>query len=108
MASIILGIAAVVSIQLFSHNLKENLQTQSKSLMGADFLIDTNQLPNERVQAIIDSLGGADASEVTFSSMAAFPKNGESKLIRVRGIDGAFPFYGTLETTPKQLSLIHI
>ncbi|MBT8309716.1 MAG: hypothetical protein KJO37_05115, partial [Bacteroidia bacterium] len=31
MASIILGIAAVVSIQLFSDNLKQNIQKQSKS-----------------------------------------------------------------------------
>uniref|UniRef100_UPI0030DA1EC8 hypothetical protein n=1 Tax=uncultured Altibacter sp. TaxID=2506933 RepID=UPI0030DA1EC8 len=35
MASIILGIAAVVSIQLFSTTLKDNIQRQSKSLMGA-------------------------------------------------------------------------
>ncbi|NNF75542.1 MAG: FtsX-like permease family protein [Flavobacteriaceae bacterium] len=101
MASIILGIAAVVSIQLFSDNLKENIQRQSKSLMGADFLIDTNDLPTERVLSIIDSLGGADASEVTFSSMAAFPKNGSAKLVRVRGIEGSFPFYGNLTTEPQ-------
>jgi putative ABC transport system permease protein len=100
MASIILGIAAVVSIQLFSDTLKENIQRQSKSLMGADFLIDSNDLPTERVQAIIDSLGGADAIEVTFSSMAAFPKNGSAKLMRVRGIEGGFPFYGQLLTEP--------
>lgn len=100
MASIILGIAAVVSIQLFSDNLKDNIQRQSKSLMGADFLIDTNDEPTERVQAIIDSLGGADASEVTFSSMAAFPKNGGARLVRVRGLQGGFPFYGNLTTEP--------
>ena len=99
MASIILGIAAVVSIQLFSENLKENIQRQSKTLMGADFIIDSRQIPNDIVQAIIDSLG-ADASEVNFSSMAAFPKNGESKFVRVRGMEGGFPFYGTLDTEP--------
>jgi len=100
MASIILGIAAVVSIQLFSDNLKDNIQRQSKSLMGSDFLIDTNDLPTERTLGIIDSLGGADASEVTFSSMAAFPKNGAAKLVRVRGMEGGFPFYGELTTEP--------
>ncbi|AXT21294.1 FtsX-like permease family protein [Flavobacteriaceae bacterium AU392] len=100
MASIILGIAAVVSIQSFSENLKENIGQQSKALMGADFIIDSRQLPNERVQEIIDSLGGADASEVNFASMAAFPKNDGAKLVRVRGMEGGFPFYGTLETEP--------
>ncbi len=104
MASIILGIAAVVSIQLFSENLKQNIQRQSKTLMGADFIIDSKQLPNTKVQAIIDSLG-ADASEVNFSSMAAFPKNGETKLVRVRGIEGSFPFYGTIDAEPLSAAL---
>lgn len=100
MASIILGIAAVVSIQSFSENLKQNIALQSKALMGADFIIDSRQLPNERVQEIIDSLGGANAMEVNFSSMAAFPKGDAAKLVRVRGIEGDFPFYGTLDTEP--------
>jgi putative ABC transport system permease protein len=100
MASIILGIAAVVSIQLFSDNLKDNIKKQSKSLMGADFIIDSRQKPSEKVQKIIDSLG-ANASEVNFVSMAAFPKNEGTKLVKVRALEGAFPFYGDLTTIPK-------
>ncbi|WP_111709577.1 ABC transporter permease [Lutibacter citreus] len=99
MASIILGIAAVVSIQLFSENLKQNIKNQSKALMGADFIIDSRQLPSKKVQAIIDSLNVA-ASEVNFVSMAAFPKNDGTKLVKVRAIEGDFPFYGTLDTEP--------
>lgn len=100
MGSIILGIAAVVSIQSFSQNLKRNIGGQSKALMGADFLIDSNEPANERVMQIMDSLGGAGAKEVKFASMAAFVKNGETKLVQVRGIEGNFPFYGELETDP--------
>lgn len=99
MASIILGIAAVVSIQLFSQNLKDNIQRQSKSLMGADYIIDSQDLPTERAQAIIDSLN-PDAREVNFVSMIAFPKNGGTKLVRVRGLEGDFPFYGKITTLP--------
>lgn len=103
MASIILGIAAVVSIQLFSTNLKDNIQRQSKSLMGADFIIDSRQVPTERAQAIIDSLQ-PDASEVNFVSMVAFPKNGGTKLVQVRGLEGDFPFYGTIDTQPSDVA----
>lgn len=103
MASIILGIAAVVAIQLFSTNLKDNIQKQSKSLMGADFIIDSRKKPSEKVQKIIDSLG-ADASEVNFVSMAAFPKNEGTKLVKVRAMKGAFPFYGKLSTLPENAS----
>ena len=99
MASIILGIAAVVSIQLFSTNLKDNIQRQSKALMGADFKIDSKQIPTERAQAIIDSLQPG-AYEVNFVSMVVFPKNGGTKLVKVQGLDGNFPFYGDIDTEP--------
>ena len=46
MGSIILGITAVVAIQSFSENLQKNIALQSKALMGADYLIDSRQLPN--------------------------------------------------------------
>tara|TARA_R100000353_G_scaffold176127_1_gene149557 strand:+ start:52160 stop:54703 length:2544 start_codon:yes stop_codon:yes gene_type:complete len=100
MASIVLGIAAVVSIQLFSQNLTSNIQRQSKSLMGADFRIDLNEVPSQRAQFIIDSLQ-PNASEINFVSMVAFPKNNNTKLVRIRGLQGDFPFYGKLETQPK-------
>jgi len=103
MASIILGIAAVVSIQLFSTNLKDNIQRQSKTLMGADFIIDTRQEPTKRAQAIIDSLQ-PDAFEVNFVSMVAFPKNGGTKLVQVRGLEGDFPFYGKIDSQPASVA----
>jgi len=103
MASIILGIAAVVSIQLFSSNLKDNIKSQSKTLMGADFIIDSKQEPTERAKAIIDSLQ-PNASEVNFVSMIAFPKNGGTKLVKVRGLQGDFPFYGEINTLPISAS----
>ncbi len=99
MSSLVLGIAAVVAIQLFSTNLKANLKLQSKALMGADYIIDSDEIPTERAQEIIDSLK-PDASEVTFVSMAAFPKNGGTKLVKVRGMQGDFPFYGSMDTKP--------
>lgn len=100
MASIILGIAAVVSIQSFGESLKDNIALQSKAMMGADYKIDLDQAPTPQVLSIIDSLGGAPAREISFTSMAAFPGNGTTRLVQVRGIEGGFPFYGELETRP--------
>lgn len=101
MASIVLGIAAVVAIQSFGENLKDNIAEQSKSMMGADYKIDSDKIPGEEVMRIIDSLGGPEAEEISFSSMAAFPGNEGTKLVQVRGIEGNFPFYGELETVPE-------
>jgi putative ABC transport system permease protein len=100
MSSLILGIAAVVAIQQFSTNLKSNIKTQSKAMMGADYIIDSRQTPTDRAQEIIDSLQPA-AYEVNFVSMAAFPKTGDTKLVKVRGLEGPFPFYGAMETIPE-------
>ncbi|MBR9853326.1 MAG: FtsX-like permease family protein [Algicola sp.] len=98
--SITLGVAAVVSVYSFSGILKKNIASQSKSLLGADYLIESDKPVNDRVMGIIDSLGGADAKEINFLSMAAFPNNNSTKLLEVRGVEGGFPFYGELETTP--------
>ena len=105
MASIILGIGALVSIQSFGGNLKQNFTQQSKSLMGSDFLIVARQPPTDRVQQIIDSLGGANATEINFPSMVAFPKREATKLAFVRGINGGYPFYGSLETVPRSAAI---
>ena len=100
MASIVLGIAAVVSIQSFGENLKANISLQSKSLMGSEYKLDSNTPPKEEVLKIMDSLGGPSGKEISFPSMAAFPRTDNTKLVEVRGIDGGFPFYGKLETDP--------
>ncbi|MFD2099023.1 ABC transporter permease [Flagellimonas iocasae] len=98
--SITLGVAAVVSVHSFSGLLKENISSQSKALLGADFVIESDKPVNESVIGIMDSLGGADAKEINFLSMGAFPGNEGTKLMEVRGVEGGFPFYGGLETNP--------
>lgn len=98
--SITLGVAAVVSVHSFSGILKENIATQSKALLGADYVIESDKPVNDKVIGIMDSLGGADGREINFLSMAAFPGNNGTKLMEVRGVEGGFPFYGELGTTP--------
>jgi len=101
MSAIVLGIAALVSIQNFGRTLEETISGQSRELMGSDYLIDSDHPANERVQGIIDSLGGPQSREVNFVSMAIFPGKEGSKLIRVRAMEGDYPFYGELRTQPE-------
>jgi putative ABC transport system permease protein len=103
-SSIILGIAAVVSIQSFGISLKENIGLQSKALMGTDYKIGTNETPRERLLQIVDSLGGAAAREISFPSMLSFPEDKGSRLVQVRGLEKGFPFYGNIETEPQTAS----
>ncbi|NER11403.1 FtsX-like permease family protein [Muriicola jejuensis] len=104
MSSIIIGIAALVAIQSFGNNLTESIDLQSRALMGADYVIDSNQPANEEVIRIMDSLGGPDSREINFASMVVFPKSGNSKLVQVVGTEKGFPFYGEFETEPADAS----
>lgn len=104
MSSIVIGIAALVAIQSFGNNLTNSIDVQSKALMGADFVIDSNSPANEVVQQIMDSLGGPDSREINFASMVVFPQKNNNKLVQVLGTEAGFPFYGELETRPPSAS----
>jgi putative ABC transport system permease protein len=104
-SSIILGIAALVSIFSLGETLRRELDLQAASLIGADMEISANKAPAEEILKRIDSLPGERSNQRSFSSMALFPKNGGTRLVQVRALDGAFPFYGQLESIPKEAGI---
>src|SRR5690242_18899828 len=99
-SSIILGIAALVAIYSLGNNLSDEVNNQAASLLGADLEISGNQAVPEAVQNLLDSLGGEQSQQRNFASMVLFPKNGGTRLIQVRALNGNFPYYGSLETEP--------
>jgi len=99
-SSIVLGIAALVAVFSLSENARKDIDEQAKTLVGADLAIETGRKPEASTQSLLDSLGTEKASERNFASMIYFPKNQGSRLVQVRALEGNFPFYGNLETTP--------
>jgi putative ABC transport system permease protein len=53
------------------------------------------------MQSYIDSTGGRNSEEQRFASMILFKKNNGTRLIQVRALNGAFPYYGSLESFPE-------
>lgn len=100
MSSIILGIAALVAISSFGESLENAIDNQAKSLMGADMEFRSRQPFSPETEALIDSIGGKQAREISFGSMAFFPKTKDTRLVQIRALEGEYPFYGELETTP--------
>lgn len=96
-SSIVVGIAALVAISSFGENLTADINNQAKELLGADLVLENRQPVGDQA---IDSLAIGKATEVNFASMVAFPQTGASRLTQVRALEGAFPFYGILETIP--------
>lgn len=104
-SSIILGIGALVAINSFSENLQKDIQNEAKSLLGADLVVQGNQAAPDSIKMLLDSLEAIDQSEaVQLFSMAYFPKNGGTRLVNVKALEGEYPFYGNLATEPKEAS----
>ena len=103
-SSIILGIAALVAIYSFEYNLRQDMDGQAKSLLGADLVIETNRTVKKEALPMLMSLGGELSEERTFASMIYFPKSQGTRLVNVRALKGTYPYYGEIETDPISAS----
>lgn len=100
-SSIIIGIAALVSIDSFNINLQQNIDSQAKDLLGADFVVKANSPFEKALVDKFDSIKAPQASEANMASMAMFMTSTPgTRLVRVVALEGDFPFYGEIETLP--------
>ncbi len=100
-SSIILGIAALVAINSFNYNLKNDIENQAQSLLGADLSIEGNHHMPDSLNELLDEVMEENSTEVSFSSMVLFPKNGGTRLSRIRAMEGSYPYYGKFNTAPE-------
>ena len=100
--AIVLGVAALVAIGSLRDNLTRAIAEQTKALLGADLVINSRSALTPEAQQFISTLGGEQSREITFSSMLVIP-GGKSatRLVQVRALQGAFPYYGEFETVPS-------
>lgn len=101
-SSIILGIAALVAIYSFGDSLRRDIDSQAASLLGADLSISINKTLPKEIKGLIDSLGDSRSEQRSFASMIYFPKTKGTRLVQIKALEGDFPYYGSLETTPVQ------
>jgi putative ABC transport system permease protein len=101
-SAIIFGIAALVAIYSFRYNLQNDINSQAATLVGADLVISGNKPADLNIKPLLDSLGDKRSEERSFASMIYFPKSQGTRLVQVRALQGGFPYYGALETTPLQ------
>lgn len=99
-SSIILGIAAMVAIYSLGDTMSDEIDRQAASLLGADLEISSNKQISPGIRKMADSLGHRRSEQQSFTSMIYFPKNEGTRLVQVRALGGAFPYYGALETVP--------
>lgn len=103
MASITLGVAALVSIHSFRDDVARSVQDQADVLMGANAQFEANRAFPDSVTQILDSLrteGVPTAQVTTALSMVLAPASGDVRLLQVQAMEGGYPFYGDVHTTP--------
>ncbi len=100
-SSILLGIAALVAINSFNYNLKNDIDKQAATLLGADIIVSSRTSIPTNLLDQIDSLPGEKAQARELLSMAYFPDQDESVFVNIKAISGNFPFYGKLNVEPE-------
>ncbi len=101
--SIMLGIAALVAIGSLKENLVQAVEDQAKALVGSDAFLNGRKAFTKELDELLNSSGALVARETSGIAMLQFPQGKpEGNLFRVeaRGVDPAFPFYGTPVTDP--------
>jgi len=99
--AVVLGVAALVAVGSLRDNLRGAIDDQTKSLLGADLVITSRSAFTPEAEQFVAGLGGEQAREIAFNSMIVVPgAGGATRLVQVRALQGAFPFYGEFTTAP--------
>lgn len=99
--SIVLGVAALVAIGSVGENLRTAIDKEARSLLGADLEVSSRSNLTPEAEEFLEGLGGTRSREITFPTMVVFPSAGnQTRLVTLRGLEGAYPFYGKFETDP--------
>jgi len=98
--SIVLGIAALAAIGSLGTNLERAIEEQTKSLLGADLVLQSQDPFTPEAEELFRSFGGEQSREVSLTTMVYFPRTENTRLAQVHALNGGFPFYGNLETDP--------
>ncbi len=99
-SSMVLGVAALVSINSFGDNLERAIDNEARSLLGADLSFERDEPFPKHIEALIDSIGGNQSRRTSFSSMAFFPARDKARLATIRAHEPGYPFYGRVVTEP--------
>lgn len=98
-----IGVGAIVMLRSVIQNVRQVFAGEARTLLGADLVLSSNQvIAPEMWTALSQSLDGAQAVRtptVELATMARVdgPEDGPSRMVELRAVEAAFPFYGMLQ-----------
>ena len=103
LACLAIGVGAITAIGTVRDSIESGLRTQGKTLLGGDAEITFSYRFADEAERDWMSRNSAAVSEIVqFRSMAAADSDGKVNraLISLKGVDGNYPLYGSVELSP--------
>ncbi|MCG6904193.1 MAG: drug:proton antiporter [Rhodobacter sp.] len=99
LACLALGVAAIAAVGSVRQSIETGLEREGAVILGGDAEIElTYRFASERERAWMDNAASAVSEVVDFRSMAVVGQ--ERGLTQVKGVDAAYPLYGTVQLDP--------
>ena len=98
-----IGVGSIVAIRSVIQSVRGVFDGEARALITADLIINSNQPIDEKVSAQIDqrlkTAGAISHTSVEVATMvrSADPVRNASRMVELRAVEPAFPYYGTLK-----------
>jgi putative ABC transport system permease protein len=103
LACLALGVAAIAAVGSVRAAIEAGLAREAAAILGGDARIEfAYRFADADERAWLEAEAAEVSEVVEFRSMAVIPREGaaeERALVQVKGIDGAYPLYGTVRLT---------
>lgn len=101
-----IGVGAVVAVAGLAASLDGAIRSEARPLLAADLVISSSRPMTPQLLRAIDALPDIERAELrempTLVAALGPEGPGRSRLVELKAVDGAYPFYGKLELEPAQ------
>lgn len=105
LACLALGVAAIAAVGTLRAAIDAGLRADGARLLGGDIEVRTSQRPMPQAAKDWAASRGAVLSQAIEMRAMAIAPSGERTLVELKGVDSAYPLYGTLVLAPAEASL---
>lgn len=105
LACLALGVAAIAAVGTLRAATEAGLRADGARLLGGDIEVRTSQRPMPQAAKDWAASRGAVLSQAVEMRAMAISPSGERTLVELKGVDSAYPLYGTLVLAPAEASL---
>ena len=98
---IALGVAAIGGVNSVARSITSGVANEGQTLLGGDIRFElVHRQASDAEVAFLQDLGTV-AESANMRSMARLEDGSDQTLVEVKAVDGAYPLYGALGTTPS-------